>query len=123
MELRSKDESCNFGTTTWTNCNKLNNGLVIVNTKVVYSVQEHDIDGMATTGEGVREAWRVFECLEFRNNVTWNSTVVAFESGGKWEDAVELLTLMRRDCDVGYDRATLLSILLSLLIVEDMVVM
>nr|GEV84417.1 pentatricopeptide repeat-containing protein At1g71420 [Tanacetum cinerariifolium] len=72
-----------------------------------------------SSGEGVWEAWRVFECLEVRNIVTWNSMVAAFQSGGKWEDGLRLFTLMRREWDIGFDRATLLSVLLSLMMVKD----
>nr|GEV84416.1 pentatricopeptide repeat-containing protein At1g71420 [Tanacetum cinerariifolium] len=58
---------------------------------------------MYSSGEGVREAWRVFECLEVRNIVAWNSMVAAFQSGGKWEDGLRLFTLMRRAWDIGLD--------------------
>ncbi|GKE23194.1 pentatricopeptide repeat-containing protein [Tanacetum coccineum] len=74
---------------------------------------------MYSSGEGVREAWRVFEWLEFRNIVTWNSMVAAFQSGGKWEDGLRLFTLMRREWDIGFDRATLLTVLSSLMMVKD----
>ncbi|GJR09778.1 pentatricopeptide repeat-containing protein [Tanacetum coccineum] len=74
---------------------------------------------MYASGEGVREAWRVFECLKFRNIVTWNSMVAAFQSRGKWEDGLRLFTLMRREWEIGFDHATLLSVLSSLLMVKD----
>ncbi|KAI3684616.1 hypothetical protein L6452_33840 [Arctium lappa] len=65
------------------------------------------------------EGWMVFKFLKFRNLVTWNSMISAFQKRGKWKEAVNLFSMMRRDCSVGFDRATLLSIFSSLSMVRD----
>ncbi|XP_024972637.1 pentatricopeptide repeat-containing protein At1g71420 [Cynara cardunculus var. scolymus] len=65
------------------------------------------------------EAWMVFKFLKFRNLVTWNSMIAAFQTRGKWEEAVNLFLTMRHDCNISFDRATLLSVFSSLLMVRD----
>lgn len=60
------------------------------------------------------EAWMVFKFLNSRNLVTWNSMIAAFQTRGKWKEALNLFSLMRQDFNIGFDRATLLSILSSL---------
>ncbi|XP_071733310.1 pentatricopeptide repeat-containing protein At1g71420 [Rutidosis leptorrhynchoides] len=69
--------------------------------------------------DDTHEAWMVFEWLKSRNLVSYNSMMAAFQTSGKWEEAVKLFTLMRHESDIGFDRATLLSIFSSLLFVKD----
>ncbi|CAI9283308.1 unnamed protein product [Lactuca saligna] len=65
------------------------------------------------------EALVVFKFLKSRNLVTWNSMIAAFQTRGKLEEALNLFSLMRHDSNIGFDRATLLSIFSSLLIGRD----
>ncbi|KAL4559635.1 hypothetical protein LXL04_031778 [Taraxacum kok-saghyz] len=66
------------------------------------------------------EAWNVFKFLKSRNLVTWNSMTAAFQSRGKWEESLNLFSLMRHEhSEIGFDRATLLTILSSLVISLD----
>ncbi|KAI3802447.1 hypothetical protein L1987_30579 [Smallanthus sonchifolius] len=65
------------------------------------------------------EAWMVFKFLKSRNLVTYNSMIAAFQTRGKWEEAIDLFSSMRHDSNIGFDRATLLSMLTSLSTVKD----
>ncbi|XP_027127589.1 pentatricopeptide repeat-containing protein At1g71420 [Coffea arabica] len=56
------------------------------------------------------EAWRVFDGMEFRNLVTWNSMIAGFQMLGQCSNAVNFFITMCRD-GVGFDRATLVSVL------------
>ncbi|KAJ9559724.1 hypothetical protein OSB04_004884 [Centaurea solstitialis] len=69
--------------------------------------------------EGMDHAWMVFESLKVRNLVTWNSMIDGFRSRGKWKESAGLFSTMRHDREVGFDRATLLCVLSSLLTVND----
>lgn len=59
------------------------------------------------------EGWTIFESMEFRNLVSWNSMIAGFQSRGLGDQAIHLLMQMHRD-GIGFDRATLLSVLSSL---------
>ncbi|KAL5845706.1 hypothetical protein ACOSQ3_009230 [Xanthoceras sorbifolium] len=64
-------------------------------------------------GGSVDEAWKVFEMMEFRNSVTWNSMISGFQFCRLGMQAIKLFAEMRRE-SVGFDRATLLSVFSSL---------
>ncbi|GMP79023.1 hypothetical protein CsSME_00034729 [Camellia sinensis var. sinensis] len=59
------------------------------------------------------EAWMVFRDMKFRNLVTWNSMIAGFSIRGLEDRAMGFFSLMHCE-DVGFDRATLLSVLSSL---------
>lgn len=59
------------------------------------------------------EAWKVFENMEFRNVISWNSMIAAFRACKLEAQAIELFAKMNTE-GVGFDRATLLSVLTSL---------
>ncbi|KAF3525043.1 hypothetical protein F2Q69_00051401 [Brassica cretica] len=54
------------------------------------------------------EAWTVFEAMEFKNLVTWNSMIAAFQCCNLGKEAVGVFMRMR-SVGVGFDRATLLN--------------
>ncbi|XP_019420445.1 PREDICTED: pentatricopeptide repeat-containing protein At1g71420 [Lupinus angustifolius] len=59
------------------------------------------------------DAWTVFKLMEFRNLISWNSMIAGFQFRGLADRAIHLFTHMY--CNgIGFDRATLLSILCSL---------
>ncbi|GLT65970.1 hypothetical protein SLA2020_383660 [Shorea laevis] len=62
---------------------------------------------------GKVEALTVFESMQFQNLVSWNSMMAGFQLWKLGLDAVRLFTKMHRD-GVGFDRATLLSVISSL---------
>ncbi|GAB4845084.1 hypothetical protein Ancab_038490 [Ancistrocladus abbreviatus] len=64
------------------------------------------------------EAWSVFESLECRNLISWNSMIAGFQIRGHWAQAFDLFNQMHRD-GVGFDRATLLSTISSLSGISD----
>ncbi|KAK9069948.1 hypothetical protein SSX86_010346 [Deinandra increscens subsp. villosa] len=74
---------------------------------------------MYSKNDHSHEAWMVFRFLKCRNLVTYNSMIGGFQVRGKWEEAVDLFSLMRRDSEIGFDRATLLSIFSSLSAVKN----
>ncbi|CAA7052337.1 unnamed protein product [Microthlaspi erraticum] len=55
------------------------------------------------------EAWTVFEAMEFKNLVTWNSMIAAFQCCNLGKQAVGVFVRMHSD-GVGFDRATLLNV-------------
>lgn len=59
------------------------------------------------------EAWKVFENMEFRNVISWNSMIAAFRACKLEAQAIELFAKMKNEGN-GFDRATLLSVLTSL---------
>nr|XP_043637383.1 pentatricopeptide repeat-containing protein At1g71420 [Erigeron canadensis] len=83
------------------------------------SMYSKNDDGSLYTENGVYEPWTVFKFLKSRNLVTYNSMIVALQSKGNWEEALNMFSSMRRDSGVGFDRATLLSIFSCLLIVKE----
>ncbi|KAJ0579972.1 putative tetratricopeptide-like helical domain superfamily, DYW domain-containing protein [Helianthus annuus] len=46
-------------------------------------------------------------------------TCFGFQTRGKWQEAIDLFSVMRRDSNISFDRATLLSIVSSLSTVKD----
>ncbi|KAK2660382.1 hypothetical protein Ddye_006915 [Dipteronia dyeriana] len=64
-------------------------------------------------GGSVNEAWKVFETMKFRNSVTWNSMISGFQFCKLGMQAIKLFAEMRR-AGIGFNRATLLSVLSSL---------
>ncbi|XP_076918694.1 pentatricopeptide repeat-containing protein At1g71420-like [Bidens hawaiensis] len=68
---------------------------------------------MYSKNDDLYEAWMVFKYLKSRNLVTYNSMIAGFQVSGKWEEAVGLFSEMRRNYDINFDRATLLSIFSS----------
>lgn len=64
-------------------------------------------------GGSIDEAWTVFENLEFRNLVSWNSMIAGSQLRKLGSKAVRLFSQMHRD-GIGFDRATLVSVLSSL---------
>lgn len=68
--------------------------------------------GIGYDGSRNEEAWRVFDGMEFRNLVTWNSMIAGFQMQGQCSKAINFFNSMCRD-GVGFDRATLLSVLSS----------
>lgn len=59
------------------------------------------------------EAWKVFDNMEFRNVISWNSMIAAFRTCKLEVQAIELFSKMKNE-GIGFDRATLLSVLTSL---------
>ena len=59
---------------------------------------------------GADEAWSVYESMEFRNLVSWNSMIAGFQVCGYGNRALELFSQMHFS-GVRFDRATLVSIL------------
>ncbi|XP_010427975.1 PREDICTED: pentatricopeptide repeat-containing protein At1g71420 [Camelina sativa] len=66
------------------------------------------------------EAWTVFEAMEFKNLVTWNSMIAAFQCCNLGKQAVGVFMRMHGD-GVGFDRATVLNICSSLYKSSDLV--
>ncbi|KAK7257225.1 hypothetical protein RIF29_31038 [Crotalaria pallida] len=64
-------------------------------------------------GHTLDDAWTVFRSMEFRNLISWNSMIAGFQFHGLADRAIHLFTHMY--CNgIGFDRATLLSVLSSL---------
>lgn len=61
----------------------------------------------------IKEAWTVFKSMEFRNLISWNSMIAVFQFLGLRTQAMDLFIQMQHN-EIGFDRATLLSILSSL---------
>ncbi|KAF7836476.1 pentatricopeptide repeat-containing protein [Senna tora] len=59
------------------------------------------------------EGWTVFESMEFRNLITWNSMIAGLQSRGLGDKAISLFRQMYRN-GIGFNRATLLSVFSSL---------
>ncbi|XP_020537090.2 pentatricopeptide repeat-containing protein At1g71420 [Jatropha curcas] len=59
------------------------------------------------------EAWNVFESLQVRNIVSWNSMIAGFHVRKLGEKAISLFRQMHSEA-IGFDRATLLSVCSSL---------
>ncbi|XP_028805679.1 pentatricopeptide repeat-containing protein At1g71420-like isoform X2 [Neltuma alba] len=59
------------------------------------------------------EGWTIFKSMEFRNLISWNSMIAGFQSRGLGDQAICLFTQMYQH-GIGFDRATLLSVLSSL---------
>ncbi|KAD4585791.1 hypothetical protein R6Q59_003021 [Mikania micrantha] len=76
-------------------------------------------DGKSICNNYPHEAWMIFKFLMSRNLVTYNCMIAAFQIRGKGEEANGLFSLMRHNSNIGFDRATLLSIFSSLLTVKD----
>ncbi|KAH0919946.1 hypothetical protein HID58_027606 [Brassica napus] len=66
------------------------------------------------------EAWTVFEAMEFKNLVAWNSMIASFQCCNLGKEAVGVFMRMRSD-GVGFDRATLLNVCSSLYKCSDLV--
>ncbi|CAN8235539.1 unnamed protein product [Cochlearia groenlandica] len=66
------------------------------------------------------EAWNVFVAMEFKNLVTWNSMIAAFQSCNLGKQSVGVFSKMHGD-GVGFDRATLLNICSSMYKSSDLV--
>ncbi|PHT54677.1 hypothetical protein CQW23_03163 [Capsicum baccatum] len=64
------------------------------------------------------EAWKVFNDMEFHNLVSWNTMIALFQMCGQGDKAMRFFSLMHRD-SLGFDRATLVSVLSSLLGVDE----
>lgn len=64
-------------------------------------------------GCGAEEAWTVFRTMEFRNLITWNSMIAGFQLQGFGSLGIDLFLQMHQS-GVGFDRATILSLLASL---------
>ncbi|KAJ0020782.1 hypothetical protein Pint_31597 [Pistacia integerrima] len=64
-------------------------------------------------GGSIKEAWKVFENMEFRNVISWNSMIAGFQYCKSGAQAINLFFNMRRE-GIGFDRATILSVLTSL---------
>ncbi|KAJ0084832.1 hypothetical protein Patl1_30183 [Pistacia atlantica] len=65
------------------------------------------------SGSSIKEAWKVFENMEFRNVISWNSMIAGFQYCKSGAQAINLFFNMRRE-GIGFDRATILSVLTSL---------
>ncbi|XP_050216769.1 pentatricopeptide repeat-containing protein At1g71420 [Mercurialis annua] len=61
----------------------------------------------------INEAWTVFQNLKIRNIVSWNSMIAGFQVRKLGAQALHLFSQMHRN-GIGFDRATLLSVLSSL---------
>ncbi|WOG82446.1 hypothetical protein DCAR_0101610 [Daucus carota subsp. sativus] len=59
------------------------------------------------------EAWIVFDGMQYKNLITWNSMIAGFQQSGHWVEALNFFSWMRHD-GVGFDRATLLGVISSL---------
>ncbi|KAK4256219.1 hypothetical protein QN277_009113 [Acacia crassicarpa] len=59
------------------------------------------------------EGWTIFKSMKFRNLISWNSMIAGFQSRGLGDQAICLFTQMYKH-GIGFDRATLLSVLSSL---------
>ncbi|KAF8412008.1 hypothetical protein HHK36_004567 [Tetracentron sinense] len=59
------------------------------------------------------EGWSVFQNMQFRNLITWNSMIAGFHLIGCGARAIDLFSEMHRD-GIGFDRATLVSVIVSL---------
>ncbi|KAG5621077.1 hypothetical protein H5410_006295 [Solanum commersonii] len=70
---------------------------------------------MYSRNSGSTEAWKVFNDMEFRNIVSWNTMIALFQICGQGDKAMRFFSLMHRDSCLGFDRATLVSVLSSLL--------
>ncbi|CAN6934940.1 unnamed protein product [Brassica oleracea] len=66
------------------------------------------------------EAWTVFEAMEFKNLVAWNSMIAAFQCCNLGKESVGVFMQMRSE-GVGFDRATLLNVCSSLYKCSDLV--
>ncbi|ESQ28060.1 hypothetical protein EUTSA_v10018183mg [Eutrema salsugineum] len=66
------------------------------------------------------EAWTVFEAMEFKNLVAWNSMIAAFQCCNLGKQAIGVFMRMHSD-GVGFDRATLLNVCSSLYKSSDLV--
>lgn len=64
-------------------------------------------------GCGATEAWTVFRTMGSRNLITWNSMIAGFQLQGSGSLAIDLFLQMHKS-GVGFDRATLLSLLSAL---------
>ncbi|CAN4123569.1 unnamed protein product [Withania somnifera] len=74
----------------------------------------------SSTGTGHHsEAWKVFNDMEFRNLVSWNTMIALFQMCGRGDKAMLFFSLMHRD-SLEFDRATLVSVLSSLLGMDEM---
>ncbi|VVA94928.1 unnamed protein product [Arabis nemorensis] len=76
--------------------------------------------GRCRDGGAAYEAWTVFEAMEFKNLVTWNSMIAAFQCCNLGKQAIGVFMRMHSD-GVGFDRATLLNICSSLYKSSDLV--
>lgn len=61
---------------------------------------------------GGNEAWSVFNSMEYRNTVTWNSMIAAFQFHGLGARGIDLFIQMHH-MGISFDRATLLSVFSS----------
>ncbi|KAG7651347.1 Pentatricopeptide repeat-containing protein [Arabidopsis thaliana] len=76
--------------------------------------------GRCHDGAAAYEAWTVFEAIKFKNLVTWNSMIAAFQCCNLGKKAIGVFMRMHSD-GVGFDRATLLNICSSLYKSSDLV--
>ncbi|KAG1368024.1 pentatricopeptide repeat-containing protein [Cocos nucifera] len=58
------------------------------------------------------DGWSVFQCMPFRNLITWNSMIAGFNLNGQPCRSLHLFSQMHR-IGIGFDRATLVSIISS----------
>ncbi|KAJ8550726.1 hypothetical protein K7X08_000096 [Anisodus acutangulus] len=71
-----------------------------------------------STGGHYSEAWKVFNDMEFHNLVSWNTIIALFQMCGQGDKAMRFFSVMHRD-SLGFDRATLVSVLSSLLGMDE----
>lgn len=76
--------------------------------------------GRCHDGTAAYEAWTVFEAMEFKNLVTWNSMIAAFQCCNLGKQAIGVFMRMHSD-GVGFDRATVLNICSTLYKSSDLV--
>ncbi|XP_023642956.1 pentatricopeptide repeat-containing protein At1g71420 isoform X2 [Capsella rubella] len=76
--------------------------------------------GRCHNGAAGYEAWTLFEAMEFKNLVTWNTMIAAFQCCNLGKQAIGLSMRMHRE-GVGFDRATVLNICSSLYKSSDLV--
>lgn len=74
---------------------------------------------MYSRSSGSTEAWKVFNDMEFRNLVSWNTIIAWFQMCGQGDKALRFFSIMHRDSCLGFDRATLVSVLSSLLGMDE----
>ncbi|KAF5725496.1 hypothetical protein HS088_TW23G00218 [Tripterygium wilfordii] len=65
------------------------------------------------SSDGVNEAWTVFQTMDCRNLISWNSMIAGLHFRKLALQALDLFRQMHHD-EIGFDRATLVSVLSSL---------
>ncbi|XP_060209692.1 pentatricopeptide repeat-containing protein At1g71420 [Lycium barbarum] len=72
----------------------------------------------SSMGGNHSEAWKVFNDMEFHNLVSWNTIIALFQMCGQGDKAMRFFSVMHRD-GLGFDCATLVSVLCSLLGMDE----